>query len=220
MQSKVIAVHSGHTVKCQAPSFHSSAHEVSVYSFLANCWAHGRNIVVIVHFLCSAMSSLATVSLAGPPTLPSCIFTAHWSVLSSEQLSNTGRVIIYPALLEIDQVLKRCCSSTTQGHSTTLFSPSYERTKSPFYLNNIFCVYISFKCPGELNWLVCQARFPRMGQMNERITDIYYIVLNFVRVTQILPCGCFVCLFQPGMCEMWMLFNTTTIFIPTNCYLD
>ena len=37
------------------------------------------------------------------------------------------------------------------GHSATLFSPSYDRTKSPFYLNNNFCIYnISLNCPGEI----------------------------------------------------------------------
>ena len=36
-------------------------------------------------------------------------------------------------------------------HSATLFSPSYNRTKSPFYLNNNFCIYnISLNCPGEI----------------------------------------------------------------------
>ena len=36
-------------------------------------------------------------------------------------------------------------------HSATLFSPSYNRTSNPFYLNYNFCIYnISLKCPGEI----------------------------------------------------------------------
>ena len=35
--------------------------------------------------------------------------------------------------------------------SATLFSPSYNRKRNPFYLNNNFCIYnISLNCPGEL----------------------------------------------------------------------
>lgn len=36
-------------------------------------------------------------------------------------------------------------------NSVTFFSPSYSRTRNPFYLNNNFCIYnISLDCPGEV----------------------------------------------------------------------
>ena len=67
---------------------------------------------------------------------------------------------------------------------------------------------------------VLTKNFHRVGNQNNRITEemiadnfqFYKNDLTFASV------DAFVCLYQPGMCEMWMPFNKSIIFIPAHRY--
>ena len=62
--------------------------------------------------------------------------------------------------------------------------------------------------------------FNHVSHQNRRITE-QMIQDNFEfykNDPEIATVDAFLCLFQPGMCEMWMPFNKTTVFIPAHRY--
>ena len=67
---------------------------------------------------------------------------------------------------------------------------------------------------------VIERDFRDTSCMNTRLTE-QMIQRNFEfykKDPRVLYTDAFVCLFQPGMCEMWMPFNRTIIFIPAHRY--
>ena len=62
--------------------------------------------------------------------------------------------------------------------------------------------------------------FYRVGCQNQRMTE-EMIIDNFEfykNDSGIASVDAFICLYQPGMCEMWMPFNKTIVFIPAHRY--
>ena len=67
---------------------------------------------------------------------------------------------------------------------------------------------------------VLRKSFSHVSHQNRRITEDM-IKTNFEYYKndpEIATVDGFICLFQPGMCEMWMPFNKTTIFLPAHRY--
>ena len=67
---------------------------------------------------------------------------------------------------------------------------------------------------------VIKRDFPNTPHMNTRLTEqMIQSNFEFFRNQNLIQStDAFVCLFQPGMCEMWMPFNRTIIFIPAHRY--
>ena len=58
--------------------------------------------------------------------------------------------------------------------SATLYSPFYNRTHVPFYLNNNFCIYnISLDCPGEIVSLTSKLTNPEYGLSDKDTCEDY-----------------------------------------------
>ena len=67
---------------------------------------------------------------------------------------------------------------------------------------------------------VIRTYFPSIGHQNRRITekmvqDNYRFYKNDSEIASV---DAFLCSYQPGMCEMWMPFNKTIVFLPAHRY--
>lgn len=67
---------------------------------------------------------------------------------------------------------------------------------------------------------VIKSHFASTQDMNERVTEklIRENYEFYKKDPEIASADAFMCLFQPGMCELWMPFNKTIIFIPAHRY--
>ena len=67
---------------------------------------------------------------------------------------------------------------------------------------------------------VMKERFARVGSQNERITEKMVIDnFEFYKNDSVnASVDAFMCLYQPGICELWMPFNKTIVFIPAHRY--
>ena len=67
---------------------------------------------------------------------------------------------------------------------------------------------------------VIKKKYPRVEAMNNRLTE-KMVIDNFEfykNDTEMAEVDGFLCTFQPGMCEMWMPFNKTIVFVPSHRY--
>lgn len=67
---------------------------------------------------------------------------------------------------------------------------------------------------------VIKKQFARVESMNNRLTEQMIIDdFKFYKNDPVMASvDAFICLFQPGMCEMWMPFNKSIVFIPAHRY--